>query len=97
MFTFAVPTPKFSLGQLVATPGALMAFDEAKQSTTPFVRRHAAGDWGEVDGDDWKSNNWAVDHGCRLMSAYVLRTGIRIWIITEADRSSTTVLLPDEY
>ena len=63
----------------------------------PFLRRHVAGDWGDVSAEDWKANDEALAAGERLLSAYVVRPGERLWIITEADRSSTTVLLPDEY
>lgn len=63
----------------------------------PFLRRHGAGDWGDVSVEDWKANDEALASGERLLSAYVVAPGERVWIITEADRSSTTVLLPDEY
>jgi len=62
-----------------------------------YVGRHSAGDWGDVSADDWKANDYAITSGERLFSAYELGAGKRLWIITEADRSSTTVLLPDEY
>ena len=61
------------------------------------LRRHARGDWGEVDAEDWKSNDRSLQEGTRLLSAYRTRSGIKLWIITEADRSVTTVLLPEEY
>ena len=63
----------------------------------PYVRRHAWGDWGDVSADDAQANERALHEGSRVFSAYALTTGERLWIITEADRSSTTVLLPDEY
>ena len=63
----------------------------------PYVRRHALGDWGNVDAEDWSANEEALKAGARLLSAYDLGEGRRLWIITEADRSSTTVLLPEEY
>ena len=63
----------------------------------PYVRRHAWGDWGDVSADDAHANERALQDGSRVFSAYALATGARLWIITEADRSSTTVLLPDEY
>lgn len=88
---------RFPLGQLVATPGALAALEAAGQSANEFVRRHASGDWGEVCAEDASLNDQAVKHGGRLLSAYRTRRGIRIWVITEADRSATTLLLPDEY
>jgi hypothetical protein len=63
----------------------------------PFVNRHAAGDWGDVDATDWQANNEALENGERLMSAYNLGDGTRLWILTEADRSATTVILASEY
>jgi hypothetical protein len=88
---------KFDLGQIVATPGALRALMEAGQTPLEFVARHAAGDWGVLDDDDRQENERSLEDGCRLLSAYTLRDGTRIWIITEADRSATTLLLPEEY
>jgi hypothetical protein len=87
--------PKFPLGQLVATPGALDALAEG--SLWPYIRRHANGDWDDVCDEDKAENEQSLKHGFRLLSAYTLPSGDRIWIITEADRSSTTILLPEEY
>jgi hypothetical protein len=87
----------FDLGQIVATPGALIALAEAGQTPLEFISRHAAGDWGELDDDDRRENERSLHDGCRLLSAYTLSNGTRIWIITEADRSATTILLPQEY
>ena len=89
--------PLFDLGQVVATPGALEAFQEAGQSPAEFLSRHVRGDWGVVDEHDREANHDAVQHGDRILSAYVLTTGVKIWIITEADRSSSCCLLPEEY
>ena len=89
--------PKFSFGQLVATPGALRAFENAGESALPCLQRHLTGDWGEVDEHDRAENEYSLQHGFRLLSAYRLSSGERIWIITEADRSSTCFLLPSEY
>ncbi len=92
------PTTKtFSLGQVVATPGALHAFARGEENYLPFLMRHARGDWGEVCPEDSDANNEAHEHGGRLFSAYKLRDGTKIWIITEADRSSTCILLPEDY
>lgn len=85
------------LGQVVATPGAIDALAEANEHPVPFLVRHANGDWGTVGADDAALNHEAVVQGGRLLSAYVLPTGVKIWIITEADRSVTTILLPSEY
>ncbi len=89
--------PKFTVGQIVATRGALQALAAAGQSPMAFVQRHQSGDWGEVNDEDRQENECSVQRGFRILSAYTLRTGVRIWVITEADRSATTLLLPDEY
>ena len=89
--------PRFPLGQLVATPGALQALQEAGQSPTDFLSRHVRGDWGEVCDEDKGLNDEALANGERLLSAYRTLRNVRIWIITEADRSSTCILLPEEY
>ena len=90
-------TARFSLGQTVATPGALATLEESHQSPAEFLQRHLFGDWGEVDADDRQANEDALIHGERLLSAYRTNTGTKIWVITEADRSVTTLLLPEEY
>ena len=90
-------TPKFLLGQLVATPGALDALAESGQSPSDFLSRHVRGDWGEVCEEDKRLNDEALVHGERVLSVYRTLRGVRIWIITEADRSSTCILLPEEY
>ena len=81
----------------MATPGALREFEKAGQAPAFFLAKHLAGDWGEVCKADASENNLSVKQGFRILSAYRLNTGVKIWIITEADRSSTCVLLPDEY
>ncbi len=88
---------KFPLGQVVATPGALDALDEV--GIVPFIllHRHIQGDWGDLDIEDKEANNFAITHGNRVLSAYNITDTVKIWIITEADRSSTTLLLPSEY
>ena len=92
------PTQKiFPLGRVVATPGALQAFTTAGEEYLPLLMRHAVGDWGEVCSEDALANDEAHELGGRLFSAYRLRDGTKVWIITEADRSSTCILLPDEY
>ena len=89
--------PRFHLGQTVATPGALEALCQAGQSPTEFLSRHVVGDWGDVGEEDKQANEIALLDGSRLLSAYRTVLGERIWIITEADRSATTILLPEEY
>src|SRR5687768_17083798 len=89
---------KLNLGRLLATPGVQRAAEESNDDLLQYVRRHASGDWGIVDREDWRSNDRALQDGTRLLSAYLLKDGhTKIWIVTEADRSATTVLLPDEY
>jgi hypothetical protein len=88
---------RFPLGQIVATPGALQALTEAGDFPASFLQRHVVGDWGELDEEDRQENERSVSAGCRLLSAYATSTGIRIWVITEADRSATCILLPEEY
>src|SRR5262249_49679959 len=88
---------RFPLGRTVATPGALAALVETGQSPAEFLERHACGDWGDVDEQDVQENELSLEYGHRVLSAYTLKTNVRIWIITEADRSATTILLPEEY
>lgn len=89
--------PLFPLGQIVATPGALRALTEAQQVAAPFLQKHVHGDWGDVCEEDKAANNQALTDGDRLLSSYRLQNNVKIWIITEADRSVTTLLLPEEY
>ena len=95
-------TKKFSLGRIVATPGALEALRNAGQTSGEFLARHVTGDWGDLHEDDRQLNDAALIDGSRILSAYVTRKGTRIWIITEAVnevglRYCTTTLLPEEY
>ena len=87
---------RFPLGRIVATPGALEALQKAGQEPLTLLTRHVSGDWGELDEHDRRENEFSVEHGFRILSAYTL-CGTRIWIITEADRSVTTLLLTSEY
>ncbi len=89
--------PKFLLGRMVATPGALRALTEAGEEPLTYLCRHASGDWGELCEEDKKENEFSVGECLRILSAYKLSTGVKIWIITEADRSATTILLAEEY
>ena len=88
---------RFSLGRVVATPGALKALEEANQNPLEFLERHQAGDWGELCDEDKDENEFSVRNGFRILSAYRTRNNVKIWVITEADRSVTTLLLPHEY
>jgi hypothetical protein len=91
------PQPRFVLGQVVATPGALEAFAAAGQEPLELLTRHASGDWGELAEEDRAENEFSVANNLRILSAYTLANGVKVWVITEADRSATTFLLPDEY
>jgi hypothetical protein len=97
MMTTTSIRPKFPVGRVLATPGALEALADAGQTPDFFLDRHVVGDWGEVDSDDWQANERALGAGLRLLSAYRTLRNERLWIITEADRSATTLLLPQEY
>lgn len=98
-----VTTPKFTLGQTLITNGAQQALAATGESPLPFIfGRHAKGDWGLVDADDAAANDEALKDGSRLLSAYKLKDGTKIWVITEAvgengQREATTILLPEEY
>ena len=81
-----------NLGQLVATPGFL----STGINPVGLLERHQKGDWGSLDKEDKKANDEALKHGGRLLSAYKVG-GIKVWVITEWDRSVTTLLLPEEY
>ena len=88
---------KFPPGRIVATPGALAALEASGEAPVRYLARHIAADWGDVDEHDYRENEFSLIHGFRLLSAYTLNSGTKIWIITEADRSYTTILLPEDY
>lgn len=89
---------QFALGQTFITPGAQEALQIAGQTELEFLRRHMSGDWGsELSEEDIQENELSLKKGHRLLSAYRTDKGQKLWIITEADRSATTLLLPDEY
>ena len=87
----------FSLGQVVATPGALAALQDAVQHPFVFLSRHVSGDWGNLVAEDREENQRALEHGNRIFSSYLTAKNTKIWVITEWDRSVTTLLLPSEY
>jgi hypothetical protein len=95
MSATAVSAAKFQLGQIVATPNALnhLTQDDIRSG----IIRHQSGDWGDLDADDRKENDLSFERGTRLLSVYHASNGVAFWIITEADKSSTTVLLPEDY
>jgi hypothetical protein len=87
----------FPLGRLIATPGAIALLRSAGEDLLPaLLERHQSGDWGDVPEEDARENSFSVRHGFRIVSSYRV-AGERLWIITEADRSATTLLLPSEY
>lgn len=87
----------FALGEVVATPGALELLERAAVNGCDLLLRHQCGDWGSVPPPDADANRDAVTNGFRILSSYYVTADERIWIITEADRSVTTLLLPKEY
>ena len=94
--------PKFTLGRLLATPGALAALEDAGQTPLDLISRHVSGDWGDVCPDDKQLNDQALIDGSRILSSFRTRMGERLWVISEATdnhgrRSATTILIPDEY
>jgi hypothetical protein len=89
--------PLFTLGRLVATPGAMAALEKAGESAVKFLWRHVRGDWGDLSEEDRCENRFSLEVGLRILSSYRTAAGDRLWIITEADRAHTTLLLPDEY
>lgn len=88
---------KFPLGHFVATPSAIATCGRHNVNPLLLIGRHVSGDYGDLDDDDWQANVRALVDGSRILSAYVLSDNNKVWIITEADRSATCILLPDEY
>lgn len=88
--------PLFALGQTVATPGALATMQHLGIIPLALFSRHQCGDWGNLEADDKQANDEALTNGGRILSAYCFET-VKLWVITEADRSATTILLPEEY
>lgn len=90
----------FPLGQVVATPGALEVLASTRTDTLALLRRYVSGDWGEIPPEDARENELSVREGFRIISSYRVgddEAGAKVWLITEADRSSTCILLPEEY
>ena len=88
---------RFAPGRTVITPRALEALAQARQHPGEFLSRHLNGDWGDLCEEDRQANAEALEQNLRLLSSYQTRTGRKLWIITEADRSATTILLPEDY
>ena len=89
--------PLFNLGDVVATPQSIFVLSESGMSLLDLLQRHASGDWGDLCTEDMQANNDALQYGDRLLSSYVLSESCKVWVITEWDRSVTTILLPCEY
>jgi len=97
-----ITRPRFELGHVVATPGALALLEDSGQTPHDFLHRHVRGDWGDLSDGDREINEESLRDGSRILSAYITSRGKKIWIITEAvndsgRRDSTTILLPEEY
>jgi hypothetical protein len=90
-----VPSALFRVGRIVATPNVLSRI--SNDDVLAGIRRHQSGDWGEVCKSDRQQNEVSLQNGSRLLSAYRAGNGTKFWVITEADRSATTVLLPEDY
>ncbi len=92
------PSPvRFPLGRLFITPGAIDALEETGESPQDFIARHARLEQGELSDEDHRENLFSVDKPLRIFSAFKTADGVKLWVITEADRSATTILLPSEY
>jgi hypothetical protein len=89
------PLARFRLGHIVSTPNALSQL--TPEDILMGIKRHQAGDWGTLDTHDWNENERALKHGGRLFSQYHSTAGLKFWVITESDRSVTTLLLPEDY
>ena len=92
-----IQNPLFHLGDVVATPQSICLLNESGISVQSLLQRHASGDWGDLCEEDINANNDALQYGDRLLSSYVISDLCKVWVITEWDRSVTTVLLPCEY
>lgn len=104
--TKTMPPARFELGQLCCTPGAQALMQRYQVSPFQLIARHVAGDWGDLCPEDAQTNEEALQEGSRIFSVYVLPPPLsdgetlvaaKVWVITEADRSVTTILLPEEY
>jgi len=90
-------SPLFSLGQVVATPGALAALEKAGQERQEYLTRRVHGDWGDLCEEECKENEYSLERGFQLLSSFRTTAGDCIWVVTEAHRSTTTLLLPEEF
>ncbi len=92
-----IQNPLFHLGDVVATPAALNALQSCNVTPAQLLQLHVSGNWGDVCEEDRVTNDDALKHGDRLLSSYIISEDIKVWVITEYDRSVTTILLPSEY
>ena len=92
-----ITNPLFNLGDVVATPQSISVLNDHGVSVQSLLQRHASGDWGDLCAEDTQANNDALQYGDRLLSSYVISESCKVWVITEWDRSVTTILLPSEY
>ena len=97
MLLLIASKPLFSLGKVLLTSATNAMFCEGSLDVSELINRHVSGDWSDMCDDDIESNKDAIANGFRVFSSYKLSESQNIWIITEADRSITTILLPDEY
>ena len=95
MSSHAYPTAKFRLGHIVSTPSALAQLTQ--DDILHGIQRHQSGDWGDLDDEDRQANDQALVNGTRILSVYRAANGTKFWLITEHDRRTTTILLPDDY
>ncbi|TWT62839.1 hypothetical protein [Rubinisphaera italica] len=91
-----ITKPLFHLGKVVATHGALDLLSKSEIPSFQLLSKHVSGDWGALTEEDKEANDHALAHGDRILSSYAVG-GNKVWVITEADRSSTCILLPEEY
>jgi hypothetical protein len=89
-------SPRFTVGWVVVSPEALFALLEAQEDPKSFIYRHLKGDWGDLGPEGWAENEYAVRHGERLFSVYHTRHGRKLYVLTEASRYATTILLPED-
>jgi hypothetical protein len=97
MATCTLSAPRFAHGRLVMTPSVRNLLRERRLDVLGFLQRHLNGDWGDLSDEDRQSNETALRAGDRLFSSYTVDSSVKLWIITEADRSVTTLLLPQDY
>lgn len=91
------PAPLFVTGQIVMTQGAIASLTQADVEPMTLIERHVRLDPGNLDREDRTANRWNASHGLRVLSEYLMPDQTKVWLITESDRSATTILLPEEY